>query len=70
MIKTRQCLAEEVADLQKLNDGVFVDNSKYDPDIDLDWAKGEKGKKYFTDLLNRKEAFCLIAELTHHPKTL
>lgn len=54
--------AEEVKTLQNLNDEVFIDNSMYDPDIKLDWAQSEKGKGYFSRMLNDKNAICLIAE--------
>lgn len=53
---------DEVRVLQNLNDEVFVDNHKYDPDLKLDWAQSETGEKYFTEVLNNPEAICLIAE--------
>ena len=62
MITIRTCRADEVEILQLLNDEVFIDNAKYDTDLDLTWAKGEKGKKYFMELLSNKQAFAIIAE--------
>ena len=62
MITIRTCQNNEVETLQNLNDEVFIDNSTYDTDLDLTWAKGEKGKQYFNDLLNNKEAYAIIAE--------
>ena len=53
---------EEVKVLQDLNDELFQDNSKYDPDLKIDWAKSEEGKKYFTKILNNPKAICLIAK--------
>ena len=61
MIKIYPCKVNEVEALQNLNDEVFIDNAKYDTDLDLTWAKGEKGRKYFTELLNNSEAFSVIA---------
>lgn len=62
MITIRQVNKDEISDIQALNDEVFIDNSKYDPDLDLSWAKGEKGRKYFIELLNDPESLCLIVE--------
>lgn len=61
MIKIRKAKKNEVEELQKLNDEVFIDNHKYDSDLLMDWAKSEKGKRYFTGLLNNPNALCLIA---------
>lgn len=67
-INIRFARADEVKTLQDLNDEVFVDNHKYDPDLRMDWAQSEDGgKKYFTELLNDKNAICLIAEVENKP---
>lgn len=58
---------DEVATLQNLNDEVFVDNSKYDPDLKMDWAQSDEGKKYFTSVLQSSESICLIAEQDGNP---
>lgn len=58
----RQANKDEVEILQILNNEVFIDNQKYDSDLDMNWARSEKGKKYFSKLLNDSNAFCLIAE--------
>ena len=58
----RQARADDVKTLQILNDEVFVDNSKYDSDLKLDWAQSKTGETYFAKLLNNKQAICLIAE--------
>lgn len=58
---------DEVKVLQDLNDEVFVDNSKYDSDLKMDWAQSETGKKYFTEVLNNTESICLIAEENNKP---
>jgi diamine N-acetyltransferase len=62
MIHIRRANKSEVKDLQDLNDEVFIDNQKYDSDLDMNWAQSEKGKEYFTDLLNNPNACCFIAE--------
>ncbi len=58
----RPCRESEVEILQSLNDEVFIDNAKYDTDLNLNWAKGEKGKEYFTNLLMNKSAYKIIVE--------
>ena len=58
----RTAIKDGVSTLQNLNDEVFVDNHKYDPDLKMDWAQSETGKKYFTDVVNNPNAVCLIAE--------
>lgn len=58
----RPAQKNEVKQLQILNDEVFVDNRKYNPDLDMNWAKSNKGKEYFTKLLNNPHACCFIAE--------
>ena len=62
MIKVRSAQKEDIADLQTLNNEVFVDNVQYDEDLDLNWARSDKGKQYFNELLNNADAFCIIAE--------
>lgn len=58
----RKALTNDVKVLQDLNDEVFIDNAKYDPDIKTDWAQSKDGKKYFTNIINDPNAICLIAE--------
>lgn len=67
MVNIRQAEKDEVQKLQDLNDEVFVDNHKYDPDLKMDWAQSLVGKNYFTELLNSPEAICLIAEENNTP---
>lgn len=62
MINIRETQKDEVEVLQNLNDEVFIDNQKYDPDLEMSWAVGEKGREYFTNLLNDPKSYCLIAE--------
>lgn len=62
MIKIRTARKEEVKDLQNLNDEVFISDQQYDPDLFMDWAQSNKGKEYFTQLLNNQNSCCLIAE--------
>ncbi len=62
MINIRSARKDEVQKLQDLNDEVFIDNSKYDPDLKVDWAQSSVGKNYFTELVNNPDALCLIAE--------
>lgn len=62
MINIRIARKDEVSDLQALNDEVFIDNQKYDQDLDMSWAKSDKGREYFSDLLNNEDTICLIAE--------
>lgn len=61
MIKIRTAKKGEVGELQNLNDEVFIDNQKYDSDLFMGWAKSDKGKGYFTNLVNNLNALCLIA---------
>lgn len=58
----RVATTKDVKTLQDLNDEVFVDNHKYDSDLKMDWAQSSKGKEYFTEVVNNKDAICLIAE--------
>ncbi len=62
MIAIRTCVESDLEILQHLNNEVFIDNTKYDDDLDLYWAKGEKGSKYFSDLLSNKDAYKIIVE--------
>ena len=43
----RQARADEVKTLQILNDEGYVDNSKYDSDLKLDWAQSKTGETYY-----------------------
>jgi ribosomal protein S18 acetylase RimI-like enzyme len=47
--------------LQDLNNEVFIDNAKYDPDIVTSWAYSEEGKKYFQDLVIDFNSICFVA---------
>jgi ribosomal protein S18 acetylase RimI-like enzyme len=62
MIHIRHAEKEEVQDLQNLNNEIFVDNAKYDSDLNMDWPLSEKGKVYFTELVHDVNALCLIVE--------
>lgn len=62
MVNIRLVQKDEAQKLQDLNDEVFVDNSKYDSDLKMDWAQSPAGKKYFTETLNNPEAICFLAE--------
>lgn len=62
MISLRSATPIDVSTLQSLNDEVFIDNSKYDSDLDINWAKGPEGFSYFTQLVQNQKAFCIIAE--------
>lgn len=62
MITIRNAGITDVKDLQTLNDEVFIDNSQYDDDLDMTWARSEKGNTYFTQLLSSKNTCCFIAE--------
>ncbi|MDB5260393.1 MAG: acyl-CoA N-acyltransferase [Candidatus Nomurabacteria bacterium] len=62
MINIRLATLEDLSILQTLNDEVFVDNAKYDSDLNLNWSKGEKGRKYFSDILVNQDVFKVIAE--------
>lgn len=58
----RPARKDDVKTIQNLNDEVFIDNSKYDPDLKSDWAQSNTGKAYFSNAINNPEAICLIAE--------
>lgn len=62
MITIRFVRPTEVSTLQDLNQEVFTDNAKYDPDIILDWAYSEVGRKYFEDLVQDPASICFVAE--------
>jgi ribosomal protein S18 acetylase RimI-like enzyme len=62
MINIRPANKDEVKVLQDLNDEVFIDNQKYDIDLDMNWAQSDRRKGYFTEVLNSPDAFCFIAE--------
>jgi ribosomal protein S18 acetylase RimI-like enzyme len=62
MVNIRRANKNEVTDLQYLNNEVFIDNQKYDSDLDMNWSQSDRGKDYFTELLRNTEAYCFIAE--------
>ena len=66
-MKIRPAEKKEIKTLQDLNDEVFIDNSKYDTDLNSAWAQSETGKKYFTEALNNSQTICLIAEEDNKP---
>jgi ribosomal protein S18 acetylase RimI-like enzyme len=61
MITIKPAGKDDIQTLQILNDEVFVDNHKYDPDLKMDWAKSDVGKKYFTEAVANPDDICLIA---------
>jgi ribosomal protein S18 acetylase RimI-like enzyme len=62
VINIRQAQKDEVEKLQFLDDELFIHDQEFDPDLNMNWAKSEKGKAYFSKLLNNPESYCLIAE--------
>ncbi len=66
-MEIRPAVKSDVQKLQDLNDEVFVDNSKYDPDLKRNWAQSGLGKKYFAEVVSDPEAICLIAEENNKP---
>jgi diamine N-acetyltransferase len=58
----RQARKDEIKKLQDLNDKAFADNPNYDPDLDLNWAQSDEGKKYFTNAVNSSDNYFLVAE--------
>ena len=62
MITLREAQEDDLQKLQYLDDEVFIDNQKYDNDLDMDWAKSVKGERYFSELLKDSNSYCLIAE--------
>lgn len=62
MVEIRLGKENDVQILQNLNDEVFVNNKTYDPDLDMNWARGEVGREYFTQLVASKDSICLIAQ--------
>ena len=67
MITIRLCLPTEWSTLQKLNDEVFQDNHKYDPDLVKDWALSDAGENYFQRILRDKNSCCFIASADKNP---
>jgi ribosomal protein S18 acetylase RimI-like enzyme len=61
-MKIRKAKINEWSNLQDLNNEVFLDNAKYDPDIIIDWAYSEAGEKYFKELVNDQKSLCIVAE--------
>jgi len=61
-MKIRKVKPNEWSNLQELNNEVFVDNAKYDPDLVLDWAYSDEGRKYFQELVNDPDSICFVAE--------
>ncbi|HET7099278.1 MAG TPA: GNAT family N-acetyltransferase [Patescibacteria group bacterium] len=62
MVNIRPVRKDEVQKFQDLNDEIFIDNSKYDPDLKIDWAQSSFGRDYFTEALNNPESICFLAE--------
>ena len=62
MIEIRLGNKDDIEMLQSLNDDLFIDNKTYDSDLNMNWAKGEFGRKYFTQLVAREDSLCLIVE--------
>jgi ribosomal protein S18 acetylase RimI-like enzyme len=58
---------DDVQTFQDLNDEVFVDNSKYDSDLKIDWAQSEVGREYFADVVSNPENICLIVKDGERP---
>ena len=58
----RQALPTEWQQLQTLNDEVFADNYKYDPDLKRDWAMSPEGERYFKELISDPSQCCFFAE--------
>ena len=63
----RKARKDEITVLQNLNDDVFADNKYYDPDIKMEWAQSDEGKRYFKETLDNPESICLIAEDKEKP---
>jgi ribosomal protein S18 acetylase RimI-like enzyme len=62
MITIKPAGKDDVQTLQILNDEIFVvGNQKYDPDLKIDWAKSDVGKKYFTEAITNPNDIFLIA---------
>lgn len=66
-VKFRLANINDVRILQELNQEVFVDNHQYDPDLIMDWALSEKGKQYFSNLVQDKQAYFCLAEVNNKP---
>jgi ribosomal protein S18 acetylase RimI-like enzyme len=62
MIIIRSARPNEVKKLQNLNDEVFLDNPKYDPDVKVEWAQSEVGEEYFITAINSSEGCFFVAE--------
>lgn len=61
MIVIKSAGKDNIQTLQNLNDEVFIDNHKYDPDLKMGWAKSEVGRKYFIEAVSNPNGICLIA---------
>lgn len=62
-INIRTANINDVETLQKLDNEVFIDNHKYDPDLEMSWALGNEGNKFFSEILTNNESLAFIAEV-------
>jgi GNAT superfamily N-acetyltransferase len=67
MINIRKATVKDVSILQNLDQQIFLSDQKYDQDLDMNWAKSNNGKKYFSTLLKNSMNICLIAEQNNLP---
>lgn len=62
MLNIKTATKDDIEVLQILDEEGFISEEKYDIDLDMGWARSEKGQRYFSELLHDEESCCLIAE--------
>ncbi|OGM21447.1 hypothetical protein A2863_00410 [Candidatus Woesebacteria bacterium RIFCSPHIGHO2_01_FULL_38_9b] len=58
---------EDWETIQKLNNEVFINDGKYDDDLDLNWPFSKVGIEYYKKLADGKYGHCLIAFQNNTP---
>lgn len=61
-ISIRESKSEDWESIQKLNNDVFVSDSKNDSDLDLEWPFSTEGINYYKKVASGEKGYCLIAE--------
>jgi ribosomal protein S18 acetylase RimI-like enzyme len=56
---------EDWQTIQKLNNQVFINDQKSDPDLNMDWPFSKKGIEYYKKLASGEHGRCFIAYLNN-----
>lgn len=63
MITIRPVKPEDAEGLRQINDTIFVDNPKFDDDVNPHYASTENAKEFFHKLTEQTEGYCFVAEV-------